>query len=199
MISLRARWAVAAVLGSGLLLAACGGGEKATQVKATPQEGTVEPMKSALVVAASGAPDAREAYETKMADELRKEGITVERSLDIFGEQLPERADVEQVVSERGFDTVVVAKFAGTRTEGEAGRYEPAITSYYDPWRAGVEEHTSIGEYVAVDTLVFQPEAGTQTPVFSARTETTAPRDADDVVNKTVEESVPELKDAGLF
>lgn len=203
MTQMRARWAIAAVLGGGLLLAACGGTTQATQVKVAPTPGALEKMKSTLVVGATGNPEARESYETRMVLELREEGVNAERSLDIVGTgELPKREELEQVVKERGFDTVVVAWFAGTRAEPRTvvsgGPYDPYYGGWYSPWSMGYSSFTTIEEYVMVDTLVYRTE-GEAKPIFSARTETWEPSGAEDVVKGVVKASTEELKKTGLL
>lgn len=200
-----ARLAFAAVLGSGLLLAACVGPKQETKVEVAPTT-KLEPMKSALVVGAFGNPTARQSYETEMVARLQKEGVKAERSIDVVGADLPKRADVERAATERGYDSVVVARFAGTRAEtGERGAHEPYLPSYteyyvaeQDPYQGGTTQ-AQVGEYVMVDTLVFQKEAGAEQPVFVARTETERPRDAKEVVKGTIKGSTPELKKSGLL
>lgn len=157
-------------------------------------------MTKALVVGATANVGARQSYESRMAAALQKDGVKAERSIDVVGEKLPERSELERIVKERGYDAVVVAFFAGRRSEPHVvSTGAPFYPGYYDPWAAGYGVYTTMEDYVMVDTLVFRTGVEKKGPVFTARTETWEPKNSEEVVEGTVKASTEEMKKSGIL
>jgi hypothetical protein len=188
------------------LSSSCAAPTELKEVQASPQPGAKRPTK-ALVIALSGKPEVRSAFEADMASRLQAIGIAAVQGQGVLPPGTQVTADeLRAVVKREGADAVVIARLAAS---GERQVAEPAPTAFYAPYGfygyyAGAAplvyqpSYLATERFVTLETRLYRTEGEGQL-VWRGVSETLDPATPADVIRGTNEQTVARMQKDGVL
>lgn len=196
----------AAVMSLGL--AACGGGTSFSGTWTNPDYAKQEKVDDVLVVAVAENETSRRMFETELASQLEKQGITAWPSTQIHPsvEQLP-KEKAEALIAENGIEAVIVTRLLDVDRKDvyvPPTTYVSSYPSYGSPYYGNWYGYYSYGHTVTHDpgysyekvTVVLETnlyDAATGDIIWSGQSNTLDPGGIADVISPTVSIIVEEL------
>jgi hypothetical protein len=162
------------------------------------------PPKKVLVVGILKSPVNRRVMEDEFVSRLKERGVAAEAGYIVMpGDKLPDKDVVAATVSAKGFDSLLLVKLVGTKTERN---YVPGNTAYssgpyYNGWTgyygAGYSSLNSPG-YMVEDTFALAEaslyNAATEKVIWTAASETWVWSDDSRLIRGYVAEIVKSLR-----